>query len=94
MLIEVDQSTATLIELLKERAAAEGTSLDALLRPLVEAGNGMHSDEQLQNEAMLAALERSSERLKDMPVRGSTEETLQLIREGRAGGMWDYEPTE
>ncbi len=46
------------------------------------------------NEAMLSALERSRERLKDMPVSGSTEETLKMIREARAGKMWGYEPTE
>ncbi len=47
-----------------------------------------------RNEAMLSALERSRERLKDLPVSGSTEETLKMIREARAGKMWGYEPTE
>lgn len=34
--IEVDQSTAVLIQTLKERAHAQGVTIDALLRPLVE----------------------------------------------------------
>lgn len=46
------------------------------------------------NEAMLAILARSAERMKDVPISGSTEETLKLIREGRAGRMFGYEPTE
>jgi hypothetical protein len=43
---------------------------------------------------MLAVLRRSAERHKDMPVSGSTEETLKMIRRARAGEMWGYEPTE
>lgn len=47
-----------------------------------------------RNEAMFAVLERSAERMKDVPVTGSTEETLKMIREARAGAMWGYEPTD
>jgi hypothetical protein len=43
---------------------------------------------------MFAALQRSAERLKDMPVSGSTEDTLRIIREGRAGAIYGYEPTD
>ena len=53
-----------------------------------------HQDVQPRNEVMLAIIERSHERLKDMPVRGSTEETLKMIRRARAGEMWGYEPTD
>lgn len=49
---------------------------------------------QPRNEAMFAVLQRSTERMKDVPVTGSTEETLQQIREARAGAMWGYEPTD
>ncbi len=49
---------------------------------------------QPRNEAMFAVLQRSAERMKDVPVTGSTEETLKLIREARAGVMWGYEPTD
>jgi len=41
-----------------------------------------------RNEEMLAIIHRSRERLKDMPVRGSTEETLQMVRRARAGELW------
>ncbi|MGH9843605.1 MAG: hypothetical protein ACREEM_33125, partial [Blastocatellia bacterium] len=48
-------------------------------------------DPRPRNEAMFAALQRSAERLKDVPVSGSTEDTLKIIREGRAGAMYGYE---
>jgi hypothetical protein len=51
--IEVEQSAAALIQTLKEKAAAQGTSLDALLQPLLEEANGKQSEEALRNEAML-----------------------------------------
>ena len=61
----------------------------------ISALNEQHNKKNPQrNEAMLAALQRSAERLKDMPVRGSTEETLKMIRRARAGEMWGYEPTD
>jgi hypothetical protein len=47
-----------------------------------------------RNEKMLATIQRNHERLKDMPVRGSTAETLKQIRRARAGEMWGYEPTD
>jgi hypothetical protein len=46
-----------------------------------------------RNEAMIAALRQSAERLKDVPVSGSTAETLEMIQKARAGDMWGYEPT-
>lgn len=94
VMIEVEPSTAALLQKLKEKATAQGVSLDALLRPLAEETNSAPAEAAPRNEAMLAVLARSAERLKDMPVRGSTEETLQMIREARAGRMWGYEPTE
>jgi len=38
--IEVEQSTAALLQTLKEQATAQGLSLDALLRPLTETASG------------------------------------------------------
>jgi len=38
--IQVDPSTAALLQALKEKAAAQGVSLDTLLRPLIEGENG------------------------------------------------------
>ena len=42
---------------------------------------------------MIAALRQSAERLKDVPVSGSTAATLGIIQKARAGEMWGYEPT-
>jgi hypothetical protein len=47
-----------------------------------------------RNEAMLEVLRRTAQRLKDQPSGGPTEESLKILREGRAGGMWGDEPTE
>lgn len=94
--IEVDQNTAALLRALQEKAEAQGTTLNALLKPLTEVENGTAASQEppARNEAMLAVIRRTRERLKDMPVSGSTEETLKLIREARAGAMWGYEPTD
>jgi len=43
--IEVEQSTAVLLQTLKEKASAQGLSLDALLRPLVEATSDEEAEE-------------------------------------------------
>jgi hypothetical protein len=43
---------------------------------------------QPRNEEMLAIIRRSRECLKEMPVRGSAEETLKMIRRARAGELW------
>lgn len=94
--IEVDQNTAVILRVLQEKAEALGTTLEALLKPLTEKENETTVSEEppMPNEALLAVIRKTSERLKDMPVRGSTEETLKLIREARAGAMWGYEPTD
>ena len=47
-----------------------------------------------RNEAMLELLKRNAERLESMPCSEGGEDTLKIIREGRAGKMWGYEPTE
>lgn len=94
--IEVDQNTAVILQTLQQKAEAQGTTLEALLKPLAEAKNEMEASPEPppRNEAMLAVIRRTQERLKDLPVSGSTEETLKLIREARAGAMWGYEPTD
>jgi len=95
--IQVDPSTAAILQTLKAKAEAQGVSLDTLLLPLAEGTNGIatiQAEPPPRNEAMLQALRESEELLKDMPVRGSTEETLKMIREARAGRMWGYEPIE
>ena len=93
-MIEVDQNTATILRALQDKAKAMGVTLDALLKPLTEGENGNRQEQPPRNEAMLAVLQRSAARMKDVPVRGTTEETLKMIRAARGGEMWGYEPTE
>ena len=93
-MIEVDLKTAAILQSLRAKAEAMGLSLDALLNPLLEAENGNRPAQPPRNEAMSAVLQRSAERLKDVPVSGATEDTLKLIRAARGGEMWGYEPTE
>ena len=83
------------------QATLRGLSVNDYLRQLLGLGEGpvqggpfADTTAAPRNEGMLQALRESEERLKDMPVRGSTEETLRIIREGRAGAMWGYEPTD
>lgn len=47
-----------------------------------------------RNEAMFAVIQETEEILKTMPVSGSTEDSLKILHEGRAGRMYGYEPTE
>jgi len=84
------------------QATLRGLSVNDYLRQLLGL-NGLlqelalaEAPEQPQprNEAMFAVLQRSAERMKDVPVTGSTEETLRMIREARAGALWGYEPTD
>ena len=83
------------------QATLRGLSINDYLRQLLGLGESQAQGEPFadttaapRNEGMLQALRESEERLKDTPVRGSTEETLRIIREGRAGAMWGDEPTD
>lgn len=91
--IEVDPSSAAILQALMAKAEAQGETLAALLQPLVEQGEPSPAAPP-RNEAMYAVLQRSAARRKDMPVSGSTEETLKMIRRARAGELWGYEPTD
>jgi len=95
ILEEIQPETA---ERLAAQAKARGLSVDEYLRSLLVASSGHPKNKEAEtpprNEAMLAVLRRSAERRKDMPVSGSTEETLKLIRRARGGEMWGYEPTD
>lgn len=91
--IEVDPSSAAILHALMAKAEAQGETLAALLQPLVEQGEPSPAAPP-RNEAMYAVLQRSAARRKDMPVSGSTEETLKMIRRARAGEIWGYEPTD
>ncbi len=93
--IEVDQNTAVILRALQEKAEAQGTTLDALLQPLTEAESETAAGQETPpNEGMLAVLARSRERWKKMRVSGSTEDSLKILHQGRAGEMYGYEPIE
>jgi hypothetical protein len=102
--IEVSPEVAQMIEALKANARALNLTLEAYLQRIVHAVSPLQPQaqgDQAREKAappvsvtMLEALETTRELLKDMPVRGSTEESLKLLREGRAGRMWGYEPSE
>jgi hypothetical protein len=103
--IEVSPEVARMLETLREKATALNLTLEAYLQRIIQAvtllqSNGQNltgmerSAAQPRNEAMFAVLQRSAERMKDVPVTGSTEETLRMIREARAGAMWGYEPLD
>jgi len=97
-----EQIAPEIVQAIIAQATARGLSVNDYLRRALGL-NGLEHEAELalaeettapRNEGMLQALRESEERLKDMPVRGSTEETLRIIREGRAGTMWGYEPTD
>ena len=93
--IEVDQNTAAILQTLKAQAEEQGTTLDGLLETLIaEKDEPTNGEQPLRNERMLAALARSEERLKRMPFSGSTEDSLKILHQGRAGEMYGYEPAE
>ncbi|HMV48384.1 MAG TPA: hypothetical protein PLD20_10980 [Blastocatellia bacterium] len=91
--IEVDQNSATILRMLLEKARSQGTTLDALLKPLTEEENGTAISQEAQppEEGMLAVLARSRERWKKMRVSDSTEDSLKILRQGRAGEMYGAE---
>jgi len=102
--IEVSPEMAQLIERLRVNAQALNLTLEVYLQRILQAATLVQSNGPYEtameeaapqpNVAMLEALKATKELLKDLPVRGSTEESLKLLRDGRAGRMWGYEPAE
>lgn len=103
----LDQVAPEVVQTIITQAAAHELSINDYLRQLLGLSNGTGAELALReappshdtkqpprNEAMFAALQSSAERLKDVPVSGSTEQTLAIIRAGRAGAMYGYEPTD
>ena len=99
----LDQVAPEVVQAIVTQAAARELSVNDYLRHLLGLSNGAgaelavtdtHQEAPPRNEEMLAILRETEEMLKDMPVRGSTEETLLMIRRARAGEMWGYEPTD
>jgi hypothetical protein len=95
-----EQIAPEIVQAIIAQATARGLSVNDYLRDLLGMTNGAHQELALaeegqpRNEEMLAIIRRSRERLNDMPVRGSTEETLKMIRRARAGEMWGYDSTD
>ena len=98
-----EQVTPEVAQALAMQATSQGLSVNDCLRHMLGISNGAAAELAVAdtlpaaprcNEEMLAIIRRSRERMKDMPVRGSTDETLLMIRRARAGEMWGYEPTD
>ncbi len=92
--IEVEYNAAVVLQALLEKAKAQDTTLEALLKPLIETEADIPAAAAPRNEGMLAVIERNREWLKNMPFSGSTEDSLKILHQGRAGEMYGYEPTE
>lgn len=99
----LDHIAPEIVQAIITQAGARGLSVNDYLRSLLglndSAGAELaladrRQEAQPRNEEMLAIIQATEELLKDMPVRGSTEETLKMIRRARAGEMWGYEPTD
>jgi hypothetical protein len=94
-----EQIAPEIVQAIIAQAAARGLSVNDYLRQVLGLKNGesrelASSETSPRNEEMLDIIRRGRERLKDMPVRGSTEDTLRMIREARGGALWGYEPTD
>ena len=100
----LEQVTPEVAHALVMQATSQGQSVNDYLRSLLGMSNGNAAAELAvadmppaappRNEELLKTIREVEERMKDMPVKGSTEETLLMIRRARAGEMWGYEPTD
>ena len=95
-----EQIAPEIVQAIITQATARGLSVNDYLRDLLGLTGeerqelALAEEPQPRNEEMLAIIRRSRERLKDMPMRGSTEETLKMLRRARAGEMWGYEAAD
>lgn len=96
----LDHIAPEIVQAIVTQATARGLSVNDYLRQVLGL-NGQPQElalsdapPQPRNEAMFAVLQETEEILKDMPVSGSTEDSLKILHEGRAGRMYGYEPTE
>jgi hypothetical protein len=85
-----EQIAPEIVQAIIAQAAARGLSVDDYLRQVLGLKNGesielANNETSPRNEEMLEVIRRGRERLKDLPVRGSTEDTLRMIREARGG---------
>jgi hypothetical protein len=83
-----------------EQQIFEGRWEDFVLPASQLAGKGVRitviegGEEMRPNEGMLAVLQRAKERAKEAPQSGSTKDSLKILRDGRAGKMFGYDPVE
>ena len=77
--IEVESNAAVVLQALLEKAKAQGTSLEAMLKPLIQHEAQVPAAAAPRNEGMLAVLERTKERWKNMREGGSTEDSLKIL---------------
>jgi hypothetical protein len=89
-----EQIAPEIVQAIITQATARGLSVNDYLRDLLGLKNGQAEQTVPRNEAMFAVLQETEEILKDMPVSGSTEDSLRILYEGRAGMMYGYESTE
>jgi hypothetical protein len=95
-----EQIAPEIIQALIAQAKASGLTVNDYLARLLGLTNGHEEkfapsqEPAPRNEAMFAALQSSEEILKGMPFSGSTEDSLKILYEGRAGEMYGYEPTK
>ncbi|MDX2043498.1 MAG: hypothetical protein SF097_19935 [Acidobacteriota bacterium] len=81
--IEVNQNAAVILRMLQQKAEGQGTTLEELLKPLAAEISEPEEPREVspRNEAMLAVIRRTQERLKNLPVSGSTEDSLKILDE-------------
>ena len=98
-----EQVTPEVAQALVMQATSQGLSVNDCLRRMLGISNGAAAELAVadtppaapqRNEEVLRIMQEVEELMKDMPVRGSTAETLLMIRRARAGEMWGYEPTD
>ncbi|MEO6723671.1 MAG: hypothetical protein ABIU20_00160 [Blastocatellia bacterium] len=96
-----EQIAPEIAQALIGRAASHGLSINDYLRQMLgltySPDTELALDHQMaapRNEAMFAVLQETADVLKDMPISGSTEDSLKILHEGRAGRMYGYEPAE
>lgn len=93
------------IKALIARAAAGGLSLDEYLQQLLGLKNGsaepsdlatagQSGNSTLPNEAMLAIIKEVTELQNHMRYTPGGEKTVDIIRQGRAGEMYGYDPNQ
>jgi len=93
-----EQIAPEIVQAIIAQATARGLSVNDYLRQALGLTNGHETELALaeeraapRNEAMFAVLQETREILKTMQGSGSTEDSLKILHEGRAGRIYGYE---